>query len=65
MSSSLQVEKFFISSLIFKEKLYLYSMRARLSFNEEDEATCALVLIGYVDEETESELFVLVSDPVM
>ena len=63
MNNSLQVEKLFTSGLIFTEKLFLYSMGARLSpVNEE--ATAAIILIGYVDEETESESFVLVSDPV-
>ena len=63
MSNSLQIENLFISGLIFTEKLFLYSMGAMLSsFNEE--TTCAIIFIGYVDEETESESFVLVSDPV-
>ena len=66
MSTSLQVENLFISGLIFTEQLFLYSMRAELILTQvqEDGATCAIVLIGYADEETDSESFVLASDPV-
>ena len=62
MSTSLPVENLFISSLVLTEQLFLYSMRAELNLTE-DKETCAIVLIGYVDEETESESLVLVSDP--